>query len=93
MFVYNYITHAIIIEVVGFLAGILAAAAISPQIIRAWKTKSTNDISPLWMGVYMSSLILWLIYGLGINSYPLIVMTVIETGMLLWLIFLMIKYK
>ena len=90
MFVYNYITQAIIIEVIGFLAGILGAIAISPQVIRAWKTKSTNDLSAPWIFVALTSLILWIVYGFGINSFPLIIMSSLEAALMVSLLFLKI---
>lgn len=80
------------IEIVGYLAGLLAAISLSPQVIKAWKTKSTKDISILWTFIYLSALILWIIYGVGIGSNPLIFMVIIETSLALSLIALKLKY-
>jgi MtN3 and saliva related transmembrane protein len=86
--VYNFITQAIIIEVTGFVAGILGAIAILPQVIKAWKSKSTNDISAPWVFVALLSLILWIIYGWGISSYPLIIMSSLEALLMVFLLVL-----
>ena len=93
MFVYNYITQAIIIEVVGLIAGILLAVSLSPQIIRAWKTKSAKDISAGWTLVYLFSLILWLIYGFETQTYPLVIMAILEIPLFFSIFILKRIYK
>jgi len=81
------------IELTGYLAGLLAAVALSPQLIKSWKKKSTKDISLLWTFIYLAALALWFAYGLGIGSYPLTVFVAIEMLMTLALIGLKLKYK
>ena len=41
---------------IGYLAGIIVAISLSPQLIKAWKTKSTKDISIIWTLTYMAGL-------------------------------------
>ena len=89
---YNYITQTILIEMTGYLAGLLAAVALSPQVYKSWKTKSTKDVSLGWTLIYISSLLFYEIYGIGINSYPLIIMTELEIFLALALIGLKLKH-
>jgi len=35
------------LDFVGYLAGFIVAIALAPQVIKAWRTKSTKDISLL----------------------------------------------
>ncbi|KKP36364.1 MAG: hypothetical protein UR27_C0021G0035 [Candidatus Peregrinibacteria bacterium GW2011_GWA2_33_10] len=81
------------IETVGYLATAIIAFQLTPQIIKSYKTKSTTDISFLWTLTYILGLILWIIYGIGIESKPLTVSATIETGFALTLLTLKIKYK
>ena len=81
------------IEMIGYIAGIFTAIALLPQVIKAWKTKSVKDISLLWNSIYLIGLILWLVYGFGINSRPLIIFVVIELVLALSLIILKFKYS
>ncbi len=81
------------IEIIGYLAGIIVAIALSPQVIKAWTTKSTKDISIIWTVTYMLGLLLWITYGVGISSYPLIITISIEFLMLLSLFILKLIYK
>jgi len=44
-----------------------------PQVIRAWRTRSTRDLSLQSFMTYALGLSLWLIYGLMIGDVPLII--------------------
>ena len=81
-----------IIEIVGFMAGSLIAVSFLPQVIKSWKTKSTNDIAISLTIFNLSGQILWTLYGIGINSISLIVMSSITLLMTLSLFVLKLKY-
>ena len=80
-------------EIIGYIAGATIAASLSPQVIKSWKSKSTKDISIAWTMIYMTGLFLWVIYGVGIKSYPIIAMMTIEFLMATSLFVLKTKYK
>ncbi|MFA4937192.1 MAG: SemiSWEET family transporter [Patescibacteria group bacterium] len=80
------------IEYIGFIAGLFVAISLLPQVIKSWKTKSTRDLAMLWNVINLIGQILWIVYGYGINSYPLIAMSAITLVMLLSLIILKLKY-
>ena len=73
-------------SVIGFIAAALTTFAFLPQTIRILRTKNTNSIS---LGMYIamvSGVTLWLIYGLAINSLPIIAangITLILSGSIL----------
>ena len=57
----------------GYIAGFLTTIAFLPQVIKVWHTKSTKDIS-IWMFlIFTTGVLLWLIYGLMIINYSLII--------------------
>ena len=61
------------IDFIGYLSGFLTTAAFLPQVIRIWRTRSTEDIS---LGMYWTfnlGVALWLTYGFMIKSPPVIV--------------------
>jgi len=80
------------IEIVGYLAGITVAMSLTPQVVKAWKTKSTKDISVAWTLTYIFGLILWLVYGFGIASFPIIFMVIIEILLAFSLLVLKLRY-
>ncbi|MFQ3676113.1 MAG: SemiSWEET family transporter [Endomicrobiia bacterium] len=52
----------------------MIAVSFMPQLIKSYKTKSTEDIYILWSIINLAGQILWIIYGLLISSYSLIIM-------------------
>lgn len=64
-------------EAIGFLAGFLATAAFVPQVLRAWRTRSTRDLSRLTIVAFTAGVSLWIVYGVLIHSLPVVVWNVI----------------
>jgi MtN3 and saliva related transmembrane protein len=57
----------------GYFAGSLTVLSFLPQVIRTWKTRRTGDLS-LWMfGVLITASTLWIIYGIVIHDWPVII--------------------
>jgi len=81
-----------IIQLTGYLAGLIIAVSLTPQVIKAWKTKSTKDISILWNIIYISGLLLFLVYGFGIKELPILVAGTIEVTLASSLIIAKIIY-
>lgn len=62
------------IDILGYIAGILVVVSLLPQVVKSWKTKSTKDIS-LWRYViYVVGLVLWIMYAIIIQNHPVAVM-------------------
>ena len=62
-----------VISIVGYVAGILTTVAYLAQVVRTLKHRSTKDIS---LGMYLllcSGIGLWLVYGILIHSWPVII--------------------
>lgn len=80
------------IELVGYLGAGLIAVSLVPQVLRSWKTKSTKDISLQWTLIYLSGLLIWIYYGFGISSMPLILMTSVEAALAASLLYLKMRH-
>ena len=81
------------VTVLGIVAGALTSTGFIPQLIKAWKTKSTGDVS-LWMYLISSTgILLWLIYGLIISSLPLILANAFTLVIAAAILALKIKYR
>jgi MtN3 and saliva related transmembrane protein len=60
-------------EILGYLAAFCTTVAFIPQAMQVYKSKETKDIS-LWMFIIFNlGIVFWLLYGLMIKSYPIIV--------------------
>ena len=60
-------------EILGLIAGFFTTVAYVPQAIKAFKTKSTKDLSILWLSIAGFGATLWIFYGFSIGSIPIIV--------------------
>ena len=65
------------IEFFGFAAALLTTIAFLPQLYKTWKTKSADDVSLIMLILFIIGLICWIIYGLKINSIPILVANII----------------
>jgi len=81
------------IEIVGYIGAGIIALALTPQVYKSWKTKSTEDISLLWNSIYLTGLIIFIIYGIGIKSRPIMIFTSIEALLTLSLLTLKLLHK
>ncbi len=60
-------------DVIGSAAGTLTTVAFIPQVVRAWKTGSVEDLS-LWMLLaFTTGVGLWTVYGVVTAAVPLII--------------------
>ena len=60
-------------EAIGYLAGLLATVAFLPQVTKTIRDKSAKDISLSMYLLFCAGVSLWLIYGLLIASWPVII--------------------
>ena len=80
-------------EVIGMLAATLTTISFFPQVYKTWKTKSTEGLSLTMYLVFLVGVILWLIYGIHLNSFPMILANIITAILALYLVVMKIKYK
>jgi len=80
------------ITVVGIIAAILGNAAIFPQVMKSWKTKKTDDISLIMYIMFTTAVALWLIYGIAIRNFPIILSDSIGLALVLTVLYLKIRY-
>jgi MtN3 and saliva related transmembrane protein len=71
----------------GLLAGTCTTISFLPQIMKAWKSKSTHDIST---GMYV--ILLWTLYGFILHSLPVIVANVVGLALSCSVLLLKIRH-
>jgi MtN3 and saliva related transmembrane protein len=79
------------IDLVGYLAATLTTAAFLPQVFQVWQSKSTKDLSLSTLLSFIAGISIWLIYGLLVNSAPIIVANAVT--LVLNLVILRFKFK
>lgn len=57
-------------DALGLVAGALTTFSAVPQLLRAFRTRSTRDLSPAMLTTMISGTVLWTAYGVLIASVP-----------------------
>ncbi|WP_298489170.1 SemiSWEET family sugar transporter [uncultured Maribacter sp.] len=81
------------IEILGLVAAVFTTSSFFPQVYKAWKEKSTKDISLTMYIAFLIGIILWLIYGYYINSISMVIANTVTLVLVLIVIVLKFKYK
>ena len=79
--------------VLGFVAGILTAISMLPQLIKTLKEKKADDVSPVMLAVLIGGVILWIVYGALKKDLPILITNSISFLLNAWMFFLRKKYK
>jgi len=75
------------IQAIGFLAGLLTTLSFVPQVVKAYRTRSTNDLSLVMLVTFSIGLALWVAYGIITGQAPVVVTNVVTfvlVVVLLW---------
>ena len=80
-------------ELIGYLAASLTTASFIPQ---AWLTFKTRDVSGISLGMYSvftAGIALWLVYGLMIQAWPVVIANVITLGLVASILVMRLRFK
>lgn len=81
------------VEIIGLIAAILTTSAFVPQVIKTWKTKDVEGLSLTMYSVFFVGIVLWLVYGILIESLSVILANVITAILALILVYFKIRFK
>ena len=74
------------IQLIGLAAGTLTTLSFVPQVLRAWRTRSVNDLSLEMLLTFNIGVALWLVYGILLAEFPIILTNGITLGLALILL-------
>ena len=78
---------------IGFLAGALTTIAFWPQLRRTWVTRSAADVSLGMLLTFTTGVLLWLVYGLLLQSWPIILTNLVTFLLTLAILVLKVRYR
>jgi MtN3 and saliva related transmembrane protein len=81
------------VSILGFIAGGLTTFAFLPQVLKAFRTKSTHDISLGMVTLTSAGILLWFIYGLCLRSLPIALPNLASLILTSTLLILKIRYR
>jgi len=82
-----------VVDIIGYIAGILVMISFLPQLIKTIRTKSAKDISMGMLWICLCSNTLYITYGLMLSLWPIVITLAIANLIVVSQIFYTIKYR
>lgn len=82
-----------LIDWVGSVAAILTTTSFVPQ---AWHTFCSRNVSGISLSMYSlftSGVALWLVYGILMEAWPIIIANIITTSLALMILLMKLRYR
>ncbi|WP_332738282.1 SemiSWEET transporter [Hydrogenophaga sp.] len=79
-------------DIIGFCAAFLTTASFIPQ---AWLTFKSRDVRGISLGMYSAftlGVALWLVYGLTLGAWPVVVANTITLALALSILLMKLRY-
>ena len=84
---------ATIIQWIGFAAALLTTGCYIPQALHVVRSRNTGGISLLGYSALFCGVFLWLVYGIMVKDWPLILANGITLPLLAIVLFMKLRHK
>lgn len=81
------------VTTLGLTAGALSTLGWLPQVIKTWKTRSAEDLSWSMLVTLCVGITMWLLYGIVIHDFPIIIANVVTFSLASIILVLKLQYK
>jgi len=81
------------IDALGYTAGLIAMISFLPQVIKTLRIKRAEDLSIHMLLLTLTTNILYVIYGILLKLYPIVIMIGIMSFIVLFQLILTLKYR
>lgn len=81
------------VDILGYSAGAITSLTFLPQVIKTWKERSAKDISLMMFLIAALNEIMWVVYGILLNNWIIILTNSVILVMSLTMIYFKLKYK
>ena len=68
-------------ELIGYCAAVLTTAAFVPQALHSWRTRDLSGVSLGMYSLFTFGLVLWLVYGVVLGSWPIILANIVTLAL------------
>lgn len=81
------------IDSIGYLAATLTTVAFIPQVLHTWRLRSAGGISVGMYAVFTIGIALWLLYGVLVGAWPIILANAITLALSVSILLMAIRYR
>jgi MtN3 and saliva related transmembrane protein len=79
-------------DLVGYGAATLTTLAFIPQTLKSWRTRDLSGVSLSMYSLFTLGVLLWLIYGILLDSWPIIVANIVTLALAGTVLFLKLRH-
>ena len=80
-------------DLVGYAAATLTTLAFIPQTLHSWRSRDLSGVSLGMYSLFTLGVGLWLLYGVMLESWPIIIANAITLGLAGSVLFLKLRHK
>ncbi len=77
----------------GYVAGMVTVASFLPQVVRAWRTRQTRDLSLASLALLITAGSMWILYGALSRDWPVVATNSGMVGLLALLAAAKVRYR
>jgi MtN3 and saliva related transmembrane protein len=78
---------------IGYAAAVLGTICWIPQALQVWRTRDTRSLSLVAQVLFLVTVTLWLIYGVMIVDWPLILANIVSVTAMISIVMAKLKFK
>jgi len=78
---------------IGTVAATLTTASFVPQVLHTLRTKDVSGISLGMYSAFTLGICLWLVYGLMLNAWPIVIANAITEALALCILVMKLRYR
>jgi len=80
-------------DIIGSVAAVLTTVSFIPQAWQTFKTKDVSGISLPMYSMFTTGVLLWLVYSIALQSWPMIVSNCITAPVALAILSMKLRYR
>ncbi|WP_296492383.1 SemiSWEET transporter [Rhodoferax sp.] len=82
-----------LIDLIGTLAAVLTTVSFLPQALHTFRTKDVRGISLGMYSAFTLGVALWLVYGLLLDAWPVVIANVITLALASTILVMKLRYR
>ena len=79
-------------DAIGYIAAILTTFSFLPQALLTFRTRNVDGISLGMYSVFTVGVALWLVYGLTLNAWPIVIANAVTLSLAASILFMRLRY-
>ncbi len=80
-------------DLIGYLAASLTTLSFLPQALHTFRTRDVSGISLGMYGMFATGVALWLVYGLLLGAWPIVVANAVTLALALAILVMKLRYR